>query len=70
MVCTPKVGILRQSNHVAVYPVQLDTGSSDLFVHGDTSPLPGTRATVGLTTEAVFIGVDLMAGLELQSYCE
>jgi hypothetical protein len=31
-----------------VYPVQLDTGSSDLFIHGNTSPLPGTQGTVSI----------------------
>jgi hypothetical protein len=27
------------------YPVQLDTGSSDLFIHGDTYPIPNTNET-------------------------
>ena len=30
----------------ADYPVQLDTGSSDLWVKGDTHPLPGSQQTV------------------------
>jgi saccharopepsin len=27
------------------YPVQLDTGSSDLFIKGESSPIPGTKPT-------------------------
>lgn len=28
------------------YAVQLDTGSSDLFIKGEKSPIPGSTATV------------------------
>lgn len=30
----------------AEYSVQLDTGSSDLFIKGDTYPIPNTTVTV------------------------
>lgn len=32
----------------SVYPVQLDTGSSDLWIKGSSSPLPDTKQTVRL----------------------
>ncbi|KAF9534331.1 aspartic peptidase A1 [Crepidotus variabilis] len=38
------------------YPVQLDTGSSDLFIHGETSPLPGTTKTYAIGWAAGHVG--------------
>jgi len=36
-----------------VYPVQLDTGSSDIFIRGDSSPLPGVQNTVSIVNDPV-----------------
>lgn len=30
------------------YPVQLDTGSSDLFIKGESYPIPNTTETVSI----------------------
>ena len=40
------------------YPLQLDTGSSDLWVKGDTSPLPNTNQTVSVSKAPQFVVID------------
>ena len=36
----------RSLNAATDYSVQLDTGSSDLFIKGATHPIPNTKGTV------------------------
>lgn len=37
------------------YSVQLDTGSSDLWIKGDVHPLPGTTTMVSFDSETPFL---------------
>jgi len=53
-----------------VYPVQLDTGSSDLFIRGDSSPLSGVQNTVSIVNDPPSPHTDSSVGCLTQSLCE
>lgn len=52
---------------LAEYPVQMDTGSSDLWIKGSSSPLPDSKQTVRFTICAHFL-ISLTASPQTTEY--